>query len=181
MCVIGSFICNQNDKLYVILNTFQTILSLSKVTFWLVIHTFPLILRSVILKHYPNLPISDQVLEQQNNFVTTWQYMLALVNRYIIIVIQFSCSPFSSPLAVLDVKLCTLLQTHSLVLGRQRMMTFLSSSIAAIATSPAGFKYCFDSSYQKWLLLLFVHLLVKCRPRIVMGITHYMHSLLNQP
>ena len=159
-------------------NTFQTILLLSKVTFWLVMHTFPLILRSVILKLYPNLPISDS---QQNNFVTTWQYMLALVNRYIIIVIQFSCSPFSSPLAVLDVKLCTLLQTHSLVLGKQRMMTFLSSSIAAIATSPAGFKYCFDSSYQKWLLLLFVHLLVKCRPRIVMGITHYMHSLLNQP
>jgi len=162
------------DKKYSLhsyVNTFQTILSLSKVTFWLVMHTFPLILRSVILKHYPNLPISDQVLEQQNDFVTTWQYMLALVNRYIIIVIQFSCSPFSSPLAVLDVKLCTLLQTHSLVL----------SSIAAIATSPAGFKYCFDSSYQKWLLLLYVHLLVKCRPIIVMGITHCMHSLLNQP
>ena len=68
-------------------NTFQTILLLSKVTFWLVMHTFPLILRSVILKHYPNLPISDQVLEQQNNFVTTWQYMLALVNRYIMIAV----------------------------------------------------------------------------------------------
>jgi len=64
-------------------NTFQTILLLSKVTFWLVMHTFPLILRSVILKRYPNLPISDQVLEQQNNFVTTWQYMLALVNRWV--------------------------------------------------------------------------------------------------
>ena len=104
-----------------------------------------------MVSDFKTLPKSSNfrsVLEQQNNFVKTWQYMLALGNRYIIIVIQFSRSPFSS-LAVLDVKLCTLLQTHSLALGRQRMMAFLSSSIAAIATSPAGFKYYFDNSYQK--------------------------------